>query len=662
MAAKWGLRGKSALAVLLACAIALVPAVLFGWRALGDIRGHFGEAYARNFTLLHRQQIAAPLSRELALSKRLADSLATRQWLQDESSSLHRTRFFDEAEGFRSDFLDKSYFVIVDSSLHVYRNDENSPVSQIRRYSLSAKDPKDAWYFALRDDPTDYSLGIEFDDQNNASKIRFNVRVRDAQEHLLGMTGSELNIKPFIDELFASREPGVIPLLFDHEGAIQAQPKLDTGSAAQPGDIFEYLDNRSDRQQLRQLMSQAQTEPNRVRTMDATVSGQPRLLALAYIEPLKWYVLTSVDLQAANVVDSRWLWSLLVSFIALLGVMLIGFAYAVESLIVRPLKGLQQSAKAIAAGHYEVALPASRDDEIGELTQAFSSMADQVSQHTQQLEGKVLERTQALEQANREMVAAHKKIDDSIDYASLIQRAILPDRQLNASLGEHQFVLWKPRDTVGGDFYVYRENANGYLLGVFDCAGHGVPGALMTMLARAAIDHAIGVAGEQDPAAILRETDLALRGMLGDAQLSRALATNTDAGLVWVDRNQQQLLFAGAKIGLFATDGEAVQELHSGRRALGDKRQGEYQNCALTLMPGWTYYMCTDGFLDQAGGEQGFGFGNRRFTAMLREHAHRPLAEQAQLFAENLALYQGGLPQRDDITVLSFRFDRGNQA
>ena len=71
-------------------------------------------------------------------------------------------------------------------------------------------------------------------------------------------------------------------------------------------------------------------------------------------------------------------------------------------------------------------------------------------EHTEDLEDKVRQRTQALEQANREMAAAQKKIGDSIDYASLIQRAILPDRQLQTSLGEHHFVLWKPRDVVGG--------------------------------------------------------------------------------------------------------------------------------------------------------------------------------------------------------------------
>ena len=85
-----GLRGKSVVALLLACALALVPAVLLGWRAMDDIRTHFGLAYAKNFTLLHRQKILAPVSRELALSRRFAESVVTRDWLLKEDDPARR--------------------------------------------------------------------------------------------------------------------------------------------------------------------------------------------------------------------------------------------------------------------------------------------------------------------------------------------------------------------------------------------------------------------------------------------------------------------------------------------------------------------------------------------------------------------------------------------
>ena len=152
-------------------------------------------------------------------------------------------------------------------------------------------------------------------------------------------------------------------------------------------------------------------------------------------------------------------------------------------------------------------------------------------------------------------------------------------------------------------------------------------------------------------------TDSAIRAMLADAQLPRALATNTDAGLVYIDRESGSLRYAGAKISLYASDGQTLREVPGGKRALGDKRTGVYQNIELRMEPGWTYYLATDGFLDQAGGEHGFGFGNTRFAEMLKRHAQQPLTDQAAAFTEALARYQGGRPQRDDITLLSFRFE-----
>jgi serine phosphatase RsbU (regulator of sigma subunit) len=245
---------------------------------------------------------------------------------------------------------------------------------------------------------------------------------------------------------------------------------------------------------------------------------------------------------------------------------------------------------------------------------------------------------------------------NAIDYASLIQRAILPDRQLQERFGYCQhFVLWKPRDAVGGDFYIYRENEEGSLLGVIDCAGHSVPGAMMTMLALAAIDQAIDETQTYDPAAILMRTDQIMRGMFeaeGDT-----LATSMDAALVRIDHRQRRLLFCGARMSLFASDGRDVREYKGGRRSIAGKRRSDSANIDIPLEAGWTFYLCTDGFFDQSGGEHGYGFGSRRFAEMLRGHAALPMEEQAQAFERILAQYQGDRPQRDDITLLSFRVE-----
>ncbi|MCL6690023.1 Serine phosphatase RsbU, regulator of sigma subunit [Pseudomonas citronellolis] len=664
MAARWGLRGKSVVALLLACVLALVPAVLLGWKAMEDIRTHFGLAYAKNFTLLNQQKILAPVIRELSLSRRLAESVVTQDWLLDESSSERRTRFFREADGYRGDQGEYSYFVIVDSSLHYYFNDSTSPLSNAPRYTLSRDDPQDAWYFATMASDSPYNINVNYDAKLRATKVWFNVQVI-AGNHKVGLAGGGLDLTAFLDQFISRREPGVTPMIVDADGAIQAHPdrKLialssGAGTADNGGHrVFDLLASDEERKGLRQVLDDAQAHPGEVRTFWATLDGKRQLLATAYIPELRWHVLSAVDLHAAQVLDSRWIWPLAGTLLGLLALLLIGFAYTVELLLLKPLRGLRQSAKAIAAGQYDNPLPKSRGDEIGELSDAFASMANQVRRHTEDLEDKVRQRTQALEQANREMAAAQKKIGDSIDYASLIQRAILPDRQLQSSLGQHHFVLWKPRDVVGGDFYIYREGSEDSLIGVVDCAGHGVPGALMTMLALAAIDHAIDSVQSHDPASILRETDQVMRGMISQERVTQALATNMDAGFVRVDHGRRLLHFSGAKISLFASNGDEVREYKGGRRAIGDKRQGEYENIQLPLEPGWTFYLCTDGFLDQAGGEHGFGFGNSRFAELLRRHSRLPLAEQARVFAATLADYQGERPQRDDITILSFRFE-----
>ena len=310
----------------------------------------------------------------------------------------------------------------------------------------------------------------------------------------------------------------------------------------------------------------------------------------------------------------------------------------------------------MSGGHYEVALPPASNDELGELTRAFGSLAAQVRSHTTELETKVRERTRELSAVNEQMADANKKIGDSIQYASLIQNAILPDRELTRALENQHFVLWRPRDVVGGDFYVFRAGERGCLLGVVDCAGHGVPGAFMTMIAHTVINVALDTLGLADPARVLTQMDAQIRAMLRSDPAYASVATNMDAGLAYVDFETRAVTFAGAKVSLYWCDGENVGEIKGDRYAIGDKKPPVFSEPANSLRPAPDVYLTTDGFLDQAGGPKGYSFGQARFAELLRRHAGRPFAEQKRAFSKELAAYQGDLAQRDDITLLSFRF------
>ena len=593
--ATWGLRSKSLLALLLACLIAVLPTALVGWQVLDGIHTHFSQAYARNTTLLNREKIFAPISREYALSRRFAHSEVVRQFLLDEQDPAKRSLFFRDAEGWREDFRDHSYFLAsAPSGSYFFNSDKN--YSEQPREVLHENVATNAWFYnTMRDDAPLSNINVDTSAVLRTTKVWFNFVVLDGKRRI-GVAGTGLDLSAFLQDFVSNEERGVTAMIVNGEGSIQAHPDKNlialnsgSGGGGSGHTLFGLLGTDAQREAVRQAMRVSQEQPGDVQLIPVTTAGKRELLALTYMPDLKWYVVNLVDLGTAKVIDGSLLTPLVAALGVLLALMLGGFAYAVERLVLRPIGQLKRTAQAMAAGRYDVQLPPARGDEIGELSNAFGVMAEKVRNHTAELEDRVRQRTQALELANRDMAAAHKKISDSIDYASLIQRAILPRRELVNALGERHAVLWRPRDVVGGDFYIYRAGEDCCLFGVVDCAGHGVPGALMTMLAHAAIDQAIVDVGMADPAGVLARADQIVRAMLQDGVVdNQALATNMDVGLAFVDLAGREVVFAGAKVALYSSDGESVEQLAGARRAIGDKRLGQYTNASVPLQAGRT--------------------------------------------------------------------------
>lgn len=664
MAALLGLRGKSVGFLLLACLLALIPAGLIGWKAVAEVRDHFAGAYAEQYTLLQMQRVIAPVSRELALSRRFTDSLLTREWLRAPEDPTRQARFLTEAEGFRQHFASRAYFIVDHASGDYYLGDDSRDNDAAPLDRLEPTAPEDAWYFDTMDSTSTYDINVGADQALDRAMVWINVKVMD-DGALLGLAGGGIELQQFIRRFLGDTPAGMTPMLVDARGTLQVHPdtsRIALGSGRNPlednaGQRIQDMVGEADREPLRQAMHDAMRRPGSVISLEAELEGEPRLMNVGYLPELQWLLVTALDLQAAPLLEHRWFWPMVLAFTLLLTLLMASFAYSTHRLILAPLQRLKLSAQAIAEGHYHSQLPTERRDEIGELSRTFSHMARQVEDYTRDLEGQVRQRTQALEEAHAQMVSAHRQLEASIQYASIIQQAILPDDALDQHLRHRYGVLWKPRDVVGGDFYVFRATERGYLLGIVDCAGHGVPGALMTMLARAIIDHALARESADDPAALLGEIDRQTRALLPREQLPAAIATSMDIGLAWVDPAAGTLTYAGAKIDLHASDGQRLETLAGHRRALGHRRPARYENQEAPLRPGWSYTLCSDGFLDQAGGSDGFGFGNRRFQALLLAQAGRPLEAQMAAYEAALRAHQGDLPQRDDITLLAFRLE-----
>lgn len=354
---------------------------------------------------------------------------------------------------------------------------------------------------------------------------------------------------------------------------------------------------------------------------------------------------------------------LLLSLVAAITVI----SVALNSQVLRPLSRLTRATQELARGNYCARIDSERTDEIGLLTRNFNDMAVKVQDHTELLEQRVRERTEALTTLNDTLAERNRQLTDSINYAQLIQTSILPTRDLLGNvLGEH-CIIWRPREVVSGDFYFCRETDDGIVIGVADCTGHGVPGAFMTMTASAVLNTIIDRLGATDPARVLEAVDREVRAALhqGDAPVDGSFDDNgLDMGLCYVAPAEGRVVFSGGRISLFTVSADGVTELRGDRESLGYRRGGDvprFTNREVALTPGRAFYLGTDGLTDQSGGERGLSFGKGRLKAMLAEHWRLPLDQQQTLFERFLSEYQHGRVQRDDITLIGFRVreDRG---
>ena len=277
------------------------------------------------------------------------------------------------------------------------------------------------------------------------------------------------------------------------------------------------------------------------------------------------------------------------------------------------------------------------------------------------LEDKVEQRTQVLNETLQEVEAKNALISESIEYASNIQNSLLPATELLADLFSDFFIWWQPRDVVGGDIYLVEKVDTGFLLMVFDCTGHGVPGALMTMMASSGIRHIIDKGITDDPAKILTELNNFIKKSLKQDLSIKDIRSDDglDGSICFIDKNKQQMTFAGAKSALIHITNKELKVIKGDRKSVGYKKSTfdyGYTNHTLAINPDDFFTLCSDGYVDQVGGHKPMPFGNKRFQKLILDNMDRPFLEQKQIIMETLKNHQGEQQRRDDIVVFCFRF------
>ncbi|MFC0212761.1 SpoIIE family protein phosphatase [Paenibacillus chartarius] len=278
-------------------------------------------------------------------------------------------------------------------------------------------------------------------------------------------------------------------------------------------------------------------------------------------------------------------------------------------------------------------------------------------QLNEELEKEVAERTKQLAEQNG-------RILDSIDYAKRIQTSLLPSEEQMRRLFPQHFVIWKPVEAVGGDFYWIAETPSGVrLAAVGDCTGHGVPGAFMTMLAVTLLNRIVENEAIDDPGMILTRLNVLLKETLKqqDGGSGAGLSDDgLDIGLVGFGGGLVR--FAGAKCSLYVIGegGGEVRMIKGDAKRIGYRRTPDHYTFEVKELSAGsrdTLYMTTDGYLDQNGGDNNYSYGRKRFVELIAAAAGdgMELEEQRRFFEAAMREYMGDAEQRDDWMVVGLR-------
>lgn len=260
-----------------------------------------------------------------------------------------------------------------------------------------------------------------------------------------------------------------------------------------------------------------------------------------------------------------------------------------------------------------------------------------------------------LRKQHEEIVFRNKEITDSIDYAKNIQQAILPDlSKLKESVSD-SFVLYQPKDVVSGDFY-FTYKTNEYLfVAVADCTGHGVPGAMMSVLGHTALNEVIIKQGLIDTSKIVEALDLEIFNLLNKQNGEQVIQDGMDISLCRFDLKSKELEFTGAlrPITVIKKTGELI-EIRGSRFPIGFYKDFEKQFVkeVLQLEKGDRVYLFTDGYIDQFGGEKHKKLNRRGFYEILSQSQSMTMDEQESYLEYAFNNWKQDNEQIDDVCVL----------
>lgn len=373
------------------------------------------------------------------------------------------------------------------------------------------------------------------------------------------------------------------------------------------------------------------------------------------IDGMHWVIMSEIDKDEAfaHVYDLRN--NIIVIFIGLL----ISITFAsllISRKITKPLKELTKRAEELAEGNLDVKIDPRGGDEIGTLSKSFIHMQHSISDLVHNLEDKVEERTRELQSRNILIEEKNKEIVDSINYALRLQKAIIPTQAKVKEAFPNSLVYFKPKDIVSGDFYWMNENKGKVIIGAIDCTGHGVPGAIVSVVGANGLNRCVKEFNLVEPADILDRLSTLVQETFESGE--DKVKDGMDGALLAFDSKNNKVSYSGAHnpLWIIRKGADEIEEIKANKQPIGNfEFAQEFTNHEIQLQKGDTLFIFSDGYVDQFGGPRGKKFKYKSLKKLLLDHKSETMDELYLTLDKSFKDWKGDLEQLDDVCVIGIR-------
>ena len=592
---------------------------------------------------IEQLKLEASVTREIAIVLKMADSpLLVRYFNNPDNRELEEI-VFEEFTAYQKAINAESVFWVNDKDKILYTD-------SVFTYIVDPSDPENYWYPMTLYETKVYNFNINYNHELNETNLWINAPVFD-NDKPIGIVGAGINLSEFVDEIYRGFPEAIEMYLFNVSGEITGA--RDINLIAKKVHIEEKL-SWVNMETIAETKPQPQTfdETGYFHTVDLN-----EVAVFAAIPSLNWYM---IAVQKIDIIDSLMNGMTILFAVMMLVILLVFLVFNkfVASLF-KPLNRMTGTMyKIIREWDLETDSGDYQKDEIGTLNEFLDVTIKMMSQ---KLHAERIAHELELDKGRAE--AARQVMVSGFEYARRIQKNLLIfERRFSRAFTDY-FCIWEPKDIVSGDLYWIKNFSGGTVLCVFDCTGHGTPGALLTMLVFSAFEAIVNESNCMDTAQIIWELEKQLVTVLnvdypeGREEKSMDIKDGCDLAVLYIAKDGSVTISAG-NTHVFVCDGIAVNRIKGQRIHIGNgilKSKEEIRIVSIPANPANKFYIGSDGLYEQVGGSDKIPFGYTILQDTILKYHGESLKEISGRIWQVFEEYRGENERRDDFELISFK-------